>query len=863
MGKLSVQGCVQGQRMQSAMMSCTKCFCPPGDNSSSAGQSFLGFTSFSIGDLLRTKEPPVSLSLRTLDGVNEAGELKVSRLQMEGETSADHKSAALCERLHGSFHDRENSPMMRAALCAQVCKVYRFQTEDQRWLLVREQMSETPLSFSFPKQLLSALIRCHLDRVQEVKELGDLSPRWDDLRRDVVGHCELLIGCYQETLSELHKLSASSCFKSSGSKADKQLQFVPTNLHAQRMEVTGPDSTGVWYEVITFGAPADHHQAFKHGGLKKLLSKHTAPSVSYSRDESGRARALLGRVAALQPLLFGLAEQLLAVALQRSAARLQGALQELREQTQLFVHALKDELVKSALLEIHGNGNSNGNGNGLGCDDTPTNQDEPQGEEYDEEEWDRAWVNVAMSLNCIVAMVDRLQGREDHPQEVTSSGLEVTSSGLEVTSSGLEVTSSDQEETNGDSSPRPPASSSSPSSSSPSSSSPSWQEQLLPLVVTLRDCVREAADKARAAMTFVVLQGAAASTVGRGPAHLVQRRHAVFSQALCAVVCGFLLKLSGRLVEDPDFLLQLLSVGLLVQFEGLLSTYGDEVGMLEDMDVGVADLSSVSFSVTEATGERPEDLLPTLTGAWGRWVVEVPLPSETFGPLPQEVRAGGLIPVHPVLFNVGINQQQSLAERFGDSSLQEAVNQRGAERLRAYCGALSAARPQAAALQALPPLLTALERRLRARKRKNVSVLWSAATVCREVNGVRLTSCKSAKDRTAMSVTLEQCVLLRERHTLDPQHFSLALDCMRRTRQLFRGTFSLCWFWRPLWTTEGRLQDGQRAEECGQQEVRLQRRSAAHVPQTVPSSRRELRMNACDSLYRCFFSIRRLDCFIT
>lgn len=96
---------------------------------------------------------------------------------------------SLRNALHGSVHNGEHAPMMRAGeshadavvslldvsppslgsnvcavLCAQVCKVYRFQTEDRRWLLVREQMCETPLSFSVPKQLLSALIREHTDR---------------------------------------------------------------------------------------------------------------------------------------------------------------------------------------------------------------------------------------------------------------------------------------------------------------------------------------------------------------------------------------------------------------------------------------------------------------------------------------------------------------------------------------------------------------------------------------------------------------------------------------------------------------------------------------------------------------------------
>ncbi|XP_044039765.1 type II inositol 3,4-bisphosphate 4-phosphatase-like isoform X2 [Siniperca chuatsi] len=737
-------------------------------------RSFLGFTSFSVRDLLGSKEPHISLSLRTMDGVNEVGEVKVSRLQMEGDsedkTPSAHKCPALCDGLHSSVHDRENSPMMRAVLCAQVSKVYRFQTEDQRWLLVREQMSETPLSFSLPKQLLSALIREHTSRVQEVKELGDLSPHWDGLRHDVINHCNHLIGSYQETLAELDKLSASSCFKSSSSKSGKHLQFVPTNLHSQRMEVTNPDSTGVWYDFITFGAPADHHQAFKHGGLKRLLSKHTnhrdsSSSISYSQDESSRARELLASVSQLQPLVFGLAEELLSVSLELNAARLQQVLDSLTQQTDQFVHALKDELVKCALLAIHNQFSANCNcshvhSNGLLCDNTTANQDgqislwqqeaSRPDREYDEEEWDRAWANVAMSLNCIIAMGDRLQGREDRSQELTSS---------------------EQQEAKGDTNSQNTASS--------SSSASSWQEQLLPLVVTLRDCVREAVGKARAAMTFVVLQGAVAATVAQGSAQLVQRRHAVFSQALSAVVCGFMLKLYGGL-EDPEFLQQLHSVGVLAQFEGLLSTYGDEVGMLEDMEVGVADLSEVAFTVTEAKTEQPDDLLPTLSGARGSLVVEVPLPPETFGSLPRELKEGRLIRLHPVLFNIGINQQQSLAERFGDSSLQERVNQQSCERLRAYCNTLGDSRPDTAGIQSLSDLLSSLDRSVETRKRKNVEVLWIAATVCRKVNGVRLTSCKSAKDRTAMSVTLEQCVLLRERHTLGQQHFSTALDCMRR-----------------------------------------------------------------------------------
>ncbi|XP_035150376.2 inositol polyphosphate 4-phosphatase type II isoform X2 [Callithrix jacchus] len=744
------------------------------------GRSFLGYASFKVGELLKSKEQLLALSLRTSDGGKVVGTIEVSVVKM-GEIEngeADHittdvqgqKCALVCEyTAPESVSGKDNLPFLNSVLKNPVCKLYRFPTSDNKWMRIREQMSESILSFHIPKELISLHIKEDLCRNQEIKELGELSPHWDNLRKNVLTHCDQMVNMYQDILTELSKETGSS-FKSSSSKGEKTLEFVPVNLHLQRMQVHSPHLKDALYDVITVGAPAAHFQGFKNGGLRKLLHRFETERrntgyqfIYYSPENTAKAKEVLSNINQLQPLIATHADLLLNSASQHSPDSLKNSLKMLSEKTELFVHAFKDQLVRSALLALY----TARPGGILKKPPSPKSSTEksspqdqpplirrqdsiPHHSDYDEEEWDRVWANVGKSLNCIIAMVDKLIERDGG-----SEGIGGNNDGEKEPSLADAIPSHPRED---------------------------WYEQLYPLILTLKDCMGEVVNRAKQSLTFVLLQELAYSLPQC--LMLTLRRDIVFSQALAGLVCGFIIKLQTSLY-DPGFLQQLHTVGLIVQYEGLLSTYSDEIGMLEDMAVGISDLKKVAFKIIEA---KSNDVLPVITGRREHYVVEVKLPARMFESLPLQIKEGQLLHVYPVLFNVGINEQQTLAERFGDVSLQESINQENFELLQEYYKIF---------MEKMPPdyishfqeqndlkgLLENLHQNIQSKKRKNVEIMWLAATICRKLNGIRFTCCKSAKDRTSMSVTLEQCSILRDEHQLHKDFFIRALDCMRRQTQ--------------------------------------------------------------------------------
>ncbi|XP_053400019.1 inositol polyphosphate-4-phosphatase type I A-like isoform X2 [Mercenaria mercenaria] len=636
-------------------------------------------------------------------------------------------------------------------------RTFQFETNDAVKLMVYEYMAESKYTFEIPIKVLKLFIEEEKLRIKQLNDLGQLPRLLESHVAVDINYRAAIVMEYTDAVNILACYRGNS-FKPSSKKGDKELEFVPINLHLQRMTVLNESTEACGcYDIVTVGSFAAHARKFRSGGLSRMLhqlQEHYTPEGTLSKvSKVKRACELVNNLHQLQIDIIKICDRVCHEALQGNADSLTIATSELAEKVKELVLDCASPILQSTankLADIHEEFEA------LAEEKAKLKQGEKSPENDWKwtgscfvksptvEPWDMTRVNTEAALVCLTSMVEDLVQNKSGTMD-----------------------------------------------------RPKWLGDISPAVIKLKSFVEIVCQKATHFMSFLDLMEHKDSLKLM---HTIKcRRDVAFSHALTTLVTGFMLHMNSY-VDNAAIMDQICNIGVLLEMEGLLSCHSDEVGMLEDMVVAMDDLSTVTFKLVHETAQKNSIELTTKSfkkaGLYPdlnrhHICVEIPMKKQHFEKLPQKLQSGSEVKVIPVFFNVGINEQATLAEKFGSTGLQDKSNEESLGRLHRYVEALEEVSTikEHKVVGTIPELMQQLRYNMYTKKSKNVEILHLAAELCRKLHGIRMTCCKSAKDRTAMSVTLEQVQILQRDHDLASHVFSHSLDCFRSEGVRRENTF--------------------------------------------------------------------------
>lgn len=603
-------------------------------------------------------------------------------------------------------------------------------------------------------------IECLSDKLSNIFYLPT---NWDAVRLHHMKRLRELIKCYDNVITFLNDYCGPP-FKSSQCKDRLEFSFLPTNLHLQRFSVLNSNETSTashrWsnYDFMTCGAFTAYAQGYANGGAKKVLKKLrlTLPDEkSWSYCEFSKLITIQADLSDVDHRLRQLKANFSSkwtpknekdfdkiVKFAAEVRTLGEQLRQICDGTPQCVGAVDDLMNFFEKYEhSHRRPNSRKSSSNTAAD-LVNGEQSSSNDQFKLETIESQREDIEAEVACLVTKVENLTHLESKPNDDMSE-REAWCRSLSTTAYGV--------------------------------------------VVRLEKFVRTMTDGVLFSFLKIINTPDAVAMYYE----LILRNNVIFSQMLSTVCATLMNQLWTTDLRDlAQSTQQWSTCGALLVVHSYLTCYHNEKGMIEDLAESVRFLrTNCAFRVTRSFA-NVKTCHPLIDGNWSNVKITLPAPAHVFDSLPESLRKGEWFYAAPVLLTVGINHEETIAQRLGDTSFEFELNDAAFKTYKNYIQRwVKEEYGDGRSVKDVHRLLDQIHKQILSKQSKNVDVLHTSTEICRYLNGALMICCKSGKDRTSMAATLEEAFVLIKYYNLPESHLQSTLDLIRREGTRLENTF--------------------------------------------------------------------------